>query len=112
MEAVAKGRYLRIAPRKLRLVADEIRGKRVEAALQFLKYTNKKAARFVEKVLKSAIANAEQSDAIGSVEQLWIRRIEVGGGPVLRRFMARAMGRATRIHKRTSHVTLVVDDGA
>jgi large subunit ribosomal protein L22 len=111
MEAVAKGRYLRIAPRKVRLVADEIRGRKVESALQLLKYTNKKAARLMEKVLKAAIANAEHSDGMGSVEDLRISRIQVDGGPVLKRFMARAMGRATRIHKRTSHVTVVVDDG-
>jgi large subunit ribosomal protein L22 len=111
MEATARGRYLRIAPRKVRLVADEIRGKNVEAALQFLKYTNKKAARLMEKVLKAAIANAEQTEGMGNVEELHISRILVDGGPVLRRFMARALGRATRIRKRTSHVTLVVDDG-
>ena len=111
MEAVARGRYLRIAPRKVRLVADELRGKRVESALQFLKYTNKKAARLVEKVLKAAIANAEQSEAMGSIEELRVTKVTVDGGPMLRRFMARAMGRATRIHKRTSHVTVVVDDG-
>jgi large subunit ribosomal protein L22 len=111
MEALARGRYLRIAPRKVRLVADEIRGQKVEAALQLLKYTNKKAARVIEKVLKAAVANAEQSDGMGSVEDLRISRIQVDGGPVLRRFMARAMGRATRIRKRTSHVTLAVDDG-
>ena len=108
MEAVARGRYLRIAPRKVRLVADELRGKRVESALQFLKYTNKKAARLVEKVLKAAIANAEQSEAMGSIEELRVTKVTVDGGPMLRRFMARAMGRATRIHKRTSHVTVVV----
>jgi large subunit ribosomal protein L22 len=62
-------------------------------------------------VLKAAIANAEQSEAMGSIEELRVTKVTVDGGPMLRRFMARAMGRATRIHKRTSHVTVVVDDG-
>jgi large subunit ribosomal protein L22 len=111
MEAVARGRYLRIAPRKVQIVADEIRGKHVTAALQLLQFTNKKAARLVEKVLKAAIANAEQSENMGDVDALWVTKIHVDGGPALRRFMARAMGRAARIRKRTSHLTIVVDDG-
>lgn len=111
MEAVARGRYMRIAPRKVRIVADEIRGKKVESALQLLKFTNQKAAKMLEKILLAAVANAEQKTDMGSVEELHVSRVEVDGGPMLRRFMARAMGRATRIHKRTSHVTVVVDDG-
>jgi large subunit ribosomal protein L22 len=111
MEAVARGRYLRVAPRKARLVADEIRGKPVGAALQLLRYTNKKAARLMEKVLKSAIANAEQNEHMGDVEDLHITRVHVDEGPVLKRFMARAMGRAARIRKPTSHITVIVDDG-
>jgi large subunit ribosomal protein L22 len=95
----------------MQIVADEVRGKRVTAALQMLQFTNKKAARLVEKVLKAAIANAEQSENMGDVDGLWVSRIQVDGGPALRRFMARAMGRAARIRKRTSHLTIVVDDG-
>ena len=110
MEAAARGQYLRIAPRKVQIVADEIRGKDVESALHLLKYTNLKAARLLEKILKSAVANAEQKESIGGMEDLWISRITVDGGPALRRFMARAMGRATRIKKRTSHITLVLSE--
>ena len=111
MEAKARGRYVQIAPRKARLVADIVRGRKVEDALEVLRYTNKKGARLIEKVLKSAIANAEQADEMGDIEQLVISRVSVDEGPVLKRFRARAMGRATRIRKRTSHITVVVDDG-
>lgn len=101
-------RYLRLAPRKVRLVADSVRGKQVETALAQLRYTPKAAARPVAKLIRSAIANAEQA-AKGAgldVDRLYVKTIMVDQGPTLRRFMPRAMGRATRINKKTSHVTV------
>jgi large subunit ribosomal protein L22 len=103
----AKLRHLRIAPRKVRIVADIVRGKQVEEALATLRFTSKAAAKPVAKLIRSAIANAEQA-AKGNldVDRLFVRTIMVDQGPTLRRFMPRAMGRATRINKKTSHVTV------
>ncbi len=100
-------RYLRIAPRKVRAVVDTVRGRPVEQALATLRFTPKAAARPVAKLIRSAIANAEQK-ANGNidVDRLYVKTIMVDQGPTLRRFMARAMGRATRINKKTSHVTV------
>jgi len=100
-------RYLRIAPRKVRAVVDTVRGQPVEQALATLRYTPKAAAKPVAKLIRSAIANAEQK-ANGNVDidRLYVKTIMVDQGPTLRRFMARAMGRATRINKKTSHVTV------
>ncbi|HET6370587.1 MAG TPA: 50S ribosomal protein L22 [Nitrospiria bacterium] len=110
MEAKAVLRYVRIAPRKARLVVDLIRGKSAAEALTLLKFTPRHAARVVEKLLKSAVANAEQKE-IGDVDELVVSRAFVDGGPTLKRFQPRAMGRAGAIHKRTSHITLVVSGG-
>jgi len=112
MEAIARARYLRIAPKKMQIVADEVRGKPVAAALQLLQFSNQKAARLVAKVLKAAVASAEENEQMGDVDDLTISKIQVDGGPALRRFMARAMGRAYRIKKRTSHLMVVVSDGS
>jgi large subunit ribosomal protein L22 len=103
----AKLRLLRIAPRKVRIVADIVRGKPVADALALLKFTPKAAALPVAKLIRSAIANAEQH-AKGNldVDRLYVRTIMVDQGPTLRRFLARAMGRATRLNKKTSHVTV------
>lgn len=100
-------RYLRLAPRKVRVIADTVRGKQVEAALAQLKWTPKAAARPVAKLIRSAIANAEQK-AKGNldIDRLYVKTIMVDQGPTMRRFMPRAMGRATRINKKTSHVTV------
>jgi large subunit ribosomal protein L22 len=103
----AKLRYLRIAPRKVRAIADLVRGKQVEEALATLRYTPKAAAKPVAKLIRSAIANAEQaSQGNLDVDRLFVRTIMVDQGPTLRRFIARAMGRATRLNKKTSHVTV------
>lgn len=109
MEARAMSRHLRIAPRKARGVVDLIRGKNVGDALMVLDFLPRKAARLVAKTLKSVIANAESQQRV-DVDRLYVRRITVDGGATLKRFMPRAHGRATPIHKRTSHITIVVDE--
>jgi large subunit ribosomal protein L22 len=106
-EAKAILRFIRVAPRKARLVVDLIRGRQVSEAFNILKFTPRSASRVVEKVLKSAVANAENLE-IGDPDVLWITRVYVDGGPVLKRFNARSMGRANPIKKRTSHITVVV----
>ena len=107
MEAKATARYIRMTPRKTRVIIDMIRNKYVEDALEALKFTNRRATDPVSKVLSSAIANAkEKFDA--KVDALYVAEAYVNEGPTLRRFLPRAMGRATRIDKRTSHITVVV----
>lgn len=102
----AKLRYLRVAPRKTRLVVDLVRGKDVEEAINILTFTRRAASEPVRKLIESALANAESKDA--NVDLLYVSTIFVDEGPTLRRFRPRAMGRATRINKRTSHVTCVL----
>lgn len=109
MEAKAVTRYVRISPRKARLVTELIKGKPVEEALTILRFVPKKAARLVDKTLRSALANAEQNPNI-DVDTLYIKRIFVDGGPTMKRWRARAMGRATKIIKRTSHITVILDE--
>ncbi|CAK8713287.1 MAG: LSU ribosomal protein L22P [Candidatus Electronema aureum] len=109
MEARAVAKYIRISPQKARLVADVVRGKDVETAITTLRFMPKKAARILHKVLESAVANAEQTETI-DVDTLYIKEIQINGGPMLKRFRPRAMGRAARILKRTSHITVVVDE--
>jgi large subunit ribosomal protein L22 len=91
------------------LVVDQIRGKEVEKALDILKYTPKRSAAIVAKVLKSAIANAENTQSV-DVDRLYVKRALVDEGGMWKRFMPRAMGRATRIRKRLSHITVVIDE--
>ena len=109
METIAKHRYARTSAQKARLVADLIRGKKVAQALEILTFTNKKAAALVKKVLESAIANAEHNDG-ADVDDLKVVKIFVDEGPSMKRVMPRAKGRADRILKRTSHITVVVSD--
>lgn len=109
MEAKAVARSVRIAPRKVRLVIDLIRGKKVGEAIAILKHTPKAASPVVEKVLKSAIANADHNYNMDA-ESLVVSQIFVDQGPTLKRFRPRAQGRASRIHKRTSHITVVVSE--
>jgi large subunit ribosomal protein L22 len=109
MEAKAKLRYIRVTPRKARLVVDVIRGKKAGEALSILKFMPQHASRVVEKLLKSAIANAEQKN-IGDVDRLKVKTAFVDQGPVMKRVMPRAMGRANIIKKRTSHITLVLGE--
>jgi large subunit ribosomal protein L22 len=101
-------RKVHVAPRKARLVVDLIRGRNVVQALGILDNTNKKSAPLVKALLKSAIANAEQHDRDTDVDALVVKEAYVDGGQVLKRFSARAMGRAARIRKRSSHITLKV----
>ena len=100
-------RFLRMAPRKVRLVADLIRGLRVEEALNILTFSRKRAARPMAKLLRSAVANADVKGG-HDLDKLFIATATVDEGPTWRRWLPRAMGRATRIRKRTSHVTLVL----
>ena len=104
--------YLRIAPRKVRLVADHVRGMAVGEALAMLKYTPQAAAKPLAKLLRSAVANAEDKGGHVDVDALVVTTLTVDGGPKLRRFMPRAMGRAYRIEKRTSHVYVELGTGA
>ncbi len=109
METRAVAKYVRISPRKARLVMDQVRGKRVEEALNMLTFAPQKAARIVKKVIQSAVANAEQNANV-DVDNLYIKRIYADEGPTLKRFRPRALGRATRIRKRTSHLTVILDE--
>ena len=109
MEVKAVTRYVRIAPRKVRIVTELVKGKSAEEALTILKFLPKKAARLVSKTLQSAVANAEQNPNI-DVDTLYIKRIYVDEGPTMKRWRARAMGRATRILKRSSHITIILDE--
>jgi large subunit ribosomal protein L22 len=104
----ASATHIRISPRKVRMVVDTVRGKSVSQALSILGFTRKKAALPVQKLLKSAVANAVENDGINDVETLVIDRIMVDEGPTLKRFMPRARGRATPIRKRTSHIRIVL----
>jgi len=104
----ARATDIRIAPRKVRLVVDTVRGKSVSQALNVLAFTRKKAARPVQKLLKSAVANAAENHGVSDVDTLVIDRITVDEGPMLKRFMPRARGRATPIRKRTSHVQIIL----
>jgi large subunit ribosomal protein L22 len=110
MEAKAILRTTRISPQKARLVADQVRGLPVARALDLLKFSDKKAAHIIYKVIYSATSNAENNNG-ADVDELKVARIMVDEGPVLKRFMARAKGRGTRISKRTSHISVVVGSG-
>jgi large subunit ribosomal protein L22 len=107
MEAKAILRFCRVAPRKARIVADMVRGRKVEEAISLLAFTPKRSAQIISKVLHSAIANAEDTSEV-DVDSLFIKRITVDQGPTLKRYRPRAQGRAYRINKKTSHIVLVV----
>jgi len=109
MEVKAHARFVRVSPQKTRLVADNIRSQPVEAALNTLKFTPKKPAKALYKVLYSAVSNAENQFSV-DVDNLYVKRILVNEGPSWKRIRPRAMGRATRILKRTSHITVIVDE--
>ena len=110
MQVAAKLTYARISPQKCRLVADQVRGQPVGRALATLRFTPKKGAAIVLKVLESAIANAENNHN-ADIDALKVASIEVGEAPRLKRFHARAKGRGDRIVKRNSHITILVGDG-
>ncbi len=108
MEAQAKLRNVRLSPRKARLVVDLVRGKGIQDAMNILQFSPQKTAPILSKLLKSAVANAEQK-GVSDVDTLFVKTVMVDQGPVLKRFMPRAQGRASRIRKPTSHITVVLD---
>jgi large subunit ribosomal protein L22 len=110
MEAKAIGRYLRTSPRKARQVADVIRGRAAGDALNVLALTPRKAARMIEKILKSAVANAREKAGRDQFEALTVSEIQISPGPTLKRWLPRARGRATPIRKRTSHIRIILRD--
>lgn len=109
MESRAVAKYVRISPTKARMVTRAVSGKKVNEAANILKFIPKKAARLVNKVIYSALANATQNPKI-DVDTLYIKKICVDDGPRQKRWRPRAMGRASRILKRTSHITVVLDE--
>jgi len=109
VEAKAVAKFIRMSPRKVRLVVDLIRGKSAEEADQILKYTNRRAAAPVRKVLKSAVANAVNNHDLLE-DELVVKAAYVDEGPTLKRILPRARGRADIIKKRTSHITIIVEE--
>ena len=109
MEATAKATYVRISPRKVQIVLDLIRNQPVDKAIAILQYTPKAACEPVKKVLKSAMANAENNFNM-DVSRLYVSEAHVAPGPTLKRIQARAHGRAYRINKRTSHISLTLKE--
>ena len=109
MIARAKGRFIRTAPRKARLVVDLIRGKSAEEAVRLLQFTPKRAAKTVGRVLRSAISNAEQRDDV-NVDNLYVSKATVDGGPMLKRYRPVPMGRAVTVRRRTCHVTIELEE--
>ncbi len=112
MEALAKSRYVRQSPRKMRIVVDAVRGQKVGTALNYLHFSPLKASYVIEKTLRSAVANYMQKSDSSNVdpEGLKIKEIFVNGGPVMKRFRAASMGRAARLRKPSCHLNIVVTD--
>ncbi|WFS63677.1 50S ribosomal protein L22 [Pseudodesulfovibrio thermohalotolerans] len=109
MEAKAVAKFIRVSPRKTRIVAENIKGKGVEDALNILRFTPQKPAAILSKVLYSAVSNAEQMPGV-DVDSLIVDSVVVNEGPTWKRIQPRAMGRAYRVRKRTSHITIVVKE--
>jgi len=109
MEARAVGKYIRISPQKARRVADVVRGMNVDEAITTLRFVPEKGAGILRKVIESAVANATQDDQ-ADVDNLYIKKITIDGGPSLKRISPRAQGRATGIIKRSSHITVILDE--
>ncbi len=110
MEITARAKFLRISPLKLRLVAQLLPGKKVGEALSLLQFMPQRGAGLVRKVMVAAVANAEQRSQV-DVDTLVVKGVQIDGGPSLKRFQARAMGRVNRILKRSSHITVVLKEG-
>jgi len=110
MDVRAKARFVRISAQKARLVVDLIRGKQVEQAISILRFTKKRSSKLVEKVLKSAIANAQQRYPSTDVDNLYVKRVCVDQGPSLKRVRPAPMGRAYRVLHRSSHITVELDE--
>jgi large subunit ribosomal protein L22 len=109
MESSAKLTLIRLSPRKTRLVVDLVRGKGIQEALNTLNFLPQPSAKMVSKLLKSAVANAEQK-GVSDVDRLFVKSIYVDGGTVLKRFVPRAMGRASKIRKPTSHIVVTLSE--
>ncbi|MEI6305357.1 MAG: 50S ribosomal protein L22 [Deltaproteobacteria bacterium] len=109
MESSAKLTLIRLSPRKTRLVVDLVRGKGIQEALNTLNFLPQPSAKLISKLLKSAVANAEQK-GVSDVDRLFVKSIYVDGGTVLKRFVPRAMGRASKIRKPTSHIAVTLSD--
>ncbi|RLC30845.1 MAG: 50S ribosomal protein L22 [Deltaproteobacteria bacterium] len=109
METKAAAKFIRISPRKMRLVMDQVRGMQIEEALNKLSFAPQKGARILKKLIDSAVANAEQGSNV-DVDALYIKQIYADEGPTLKRWRPRAQGRASRIRKRTSHLTVILDE--
>jgi large subunit ribosomal protein L22 len=109
LEARAQARYVRIAPRKVRIVLDLIRGKQLTEALMILKFTPKAASHLLEKLLRSAAANAENNYDMNG-DALYISECYADQGPIIKRYRPRAQGRAASIHKKTSHITIILKE--
>jgi large subunit ribosomal protein L22 len=109
MESSAIAKYVRLSPRKVRLIMDEIRGRRVEEALNMLSFTPQKGGKILKKLIDSAVANAQHGSGT-DVDKLFIHRLFADEGPTLKRFSPRAQGRATKILKRTCHLTVILND--
>jgi large subunit ribosomal protein L22 len=107
MEASAKLTFVRISPRKTRLVVDMIRGREIQSALNILRFSPQPSAKLISTLLRSAVANAEQK-GVADVDNLYVKTVYVNAGTVLKRFLPRAMGRASKIRKPTSHIHVVL----
>jgi large subunit ribosomal protein L22 len=109
MEARAVARHIRVSPRKVRLIMDQIRGRKVEEVLHLLAFSPQKGSAILKKLVDSAVANASENNK-ANVDKLFIKKIYADQGPTLKRFQPRSMGRANRILKRTSHLTVIIDE--
>ncbi len=109
MEAIAKKKFLRVSARKLGLLADLARGKKVQQAIDVLRFSNRKMADEVVRLIRSAVNNAGQNQSV-NIDNLYVKTILVGQGPLMKRVMARARGSADQILKRMSHLTVIVDE--
>jgi large subunit ribosomal protein L22 len=110
VEITSKLKYYRMSPRKVRLVVDLVRGKKVKSALGQLSFLKKRSSDAIAKLLKSAVSDAKHNFKISSEENLYIKKITVDEGPTLKRFMPRARGTSSPIRKRTSHITVVLEE--
>jgi large subunit ribosomal protein L22 len=109
MEIIARARMIRISPRKVRLIGDLIKKKNINDASGMLTYMPQKASDILKKLLDSAVANAKQRKYV-DIDNLFVKNVIVDGGPAMKRFLPRAMGRATKVRKRMSHITMILDE--
>ena len=109
METRAVARFVRISPQKIRLIMDQVRGKKVEEALHMLSFAPQRGAGILKKLVNSAVANAEQNPDV-DVDSLYLKRLFADQGPSLKRWRPRALGRATKILKKSSHLTVILDE--